>query len=189
MAAEAAKTLGQEVRSRAGWTMFAGVLLIIAGVIALGAPFLAALTVTLFAGWAMIFGGVAQGIYAFKAKEGAGGFIWTLLIALLYVVAGGYILYNPLPGLAALTLLLGCVLLVEAVLLAILALRLRPAAGWGLWLFDALVTLALAIFILVKWPGNSVVILAAFIGVSMIWSGVSRLIFGSTVRAALPKSA
>ena len=108
---------------------------------------------------------------------------------LLYVVAGGYILYNPLPGLAALTLLLGCVLLAEAVVLAILALRLRPAPGWGLWLFDALVTLALAIFILVKWPGNSVVILAAFVGVSMIWSGVSRLIFGSTVRGAIPKAA
>jgi uncharacterized membrane protein HdeD (DUF308 family) len=185
MTAEAAKTVGQEVRSHAGWTMFAGVLLILAGILALCAPFIATLTVTIFTGWAMIFGGVAQGIYAFK--EGAGGFFWKLLLALLYVVVGGYILYNPLAGLAALTLTLGCVLVAESVLLAILAFRLRPGPGWGLWLFDALVTLALGIFILVKWPGNSVVILAAFIGVSMIWSGVSRLIFGGTVRAAIPR--
>jgi len=189
MAAEAAKTVGQEIRSRTGWTMFAGVLLILAGILALCAPFIAALTVTIFAGWAMIFGGVAQGIYAFTAREGAGSFIWKLLLALLYVVVGGYILYNPVLGLEALTLTLGSLLVAESVLLAILAFRIRPGPGWGLWLFDALVTLALAIFILAKWPSNSVVILAAFVGVSMIWSGVSRLIFGSTVRAAIPRAA
>jgi len=189
MAAEAAKTVGQEVRSHAGWTMAAGVLLILAGILAISAPFIAALTITLFAGWAMIFAGVAQAIYAFKSKEGARGFIWELLLALLYVVAGAYLLMNPIPGLAVLTLMLGSILLAEAVLLAIVAIRVRPAPGWGLWLFDAIVTLALAVFILAKWPNNSVAILAAFLGVSMIWSGVSRLIFGGTVRAAIPRAA
>jgi uncharacterized membrane protein HdeD (DUF308 family) len=85
--------------------------------------------------------------------------------------------------------MLGSILLAEAVLLAIVAIRVRPAPGWGLWLFDAIVTLALAVFILAKWPNNSVAILAAFLGVSMIWSGVSRLIFGGTVRAAIPRAA
>jgi uncharacterized membrane protein HdeD (DUF308 family) len=184
MAAEP-KTATQEVKSMAGWSMVAGVLLILAGILALSAPFVAALTVTLLVGWAMIFGGVAQAVYAFTTREHAGSFLSKLLLAVLYVVAGGYILYNPVPGIAMLTLMLGWVLLVEAVLLAILAFRIRPAGGWGLWLLDAIVTGALAVFILVKWPSSSVAILAAFIGVSMIFSGVSRLIFGGTVRAAV----
>jgi uncharacterized membrane protein HdeD (DUF308 family) len=187
--AEGTKSVAQEVKSSAGWSMAAGVLLVIAGIVAISAPFIAALTVTIFAGWAMVFGGIAQGIYAFSHRESAGGFIWKLLLAILYVVTGAYILFNPIPGLAALTLLLGSVLLAEAVFLFILAFRLRPAPGWGMWLFDALVTLVLAAFILAKWPNNSVVILAAFVGVSMIFSGVSRLILGATVRSAVSKSA
>jgi uncharacterized membrane protein HdeD (DUF308 family) len=182
-----AKTVAQDVRRSAGWTIAAGVLLIIAGIVALSAPFIAALTLTIFVGWAMIFGGVAQAIYAFTTKDSAGHIVLKLLLAVLYVVAGGYILYNPVPGVAALALLLGWMLVIEAVLLAILAFQVRPRHGWGLWLFDAIVTLALGIFILVNWPGNSFVILAAFVGVSMIFSGVSRLILGGTVRSVLPR--
>jgi len=183
------KTVPHVVRRSAGWAMAAGVLLIIAGIVAISAPFIAAFTITIFVGWAMIFGGVAQAIYAFTDKEGTGHIIFKVLLAILYIVAGGYILYNPLPGIAALALLLGWMLVIEAVLLAVLAFQLRPGRGWGLWLFDAIITLALAIFILVNWPGNSLVILAAFVGVSMIFSGISRLIFAMTVRSVVPKTA
>jgi uncharacterized membrane protein HdeD (DUF308 family) len=188
MTAEA-KTVAHAVRRSAGWSMLAGVLLIIAGIVAVSAPFIAALTITIFVGWAMIFGGVAQAIYAFTNKDGTGHPFFKVLLAVLYVVAGGYILYNPIPGIAALALLLGWMLVIEAVLLAVLAFQVRPGRGWGLWLFDAIITLALAIFILVNWPGNSLIILAAFVGVSMIFSGVSRLILASTVRGVLPKTA
>jgi len=190
--ADAPKTVAEEVRgevrSRAGWTVASGVLLIIAGIIALSAPFIAALTVGVLVGWMMIFGGIAQAIYGFTAKEGAGHIIWKVLLALLYIATGVYILIHPPAGVVALAFVLGWVLLVEAVLLAILAFNVRPRSGWGLWLFDAIVTFALAIFILVNWPGNSFVILAAFVGVSMIFSGVSRLIFGATVRQVVPKA-
>ena len=182
------KSVAQEVRRGTGWTIAAGVLLIVAGIVALAAPYIAAFTLVIFVGWAMIFGGVAQAIYAFSHKE-SGHFLIKLLLAVLYIVTGGYILFNPGPGVVALALVLGWMLLLEAVLLAVLAFQLRPRAGWGLWLFDAIITAVLALFILFNWPGNSFAILAAFVGVSMIFSGVSRLIFATTVRAAIPKAA
>ena len=182
-------SVAQEVRRGTGWTMLAGVLLIIVGIVALSAQFIAAVTITILVGWVMIFGGVAQAIYAFTNKEPTGHIIFKVLLAILYVVTGGYILYNPIPGIAALALLLGSVLLAEAVLLGILAVQVRPRAGWGLWLLDAIVTLALAVFILVGWPGNSLIILSAFVGVSMIFSGIARLIFAGTVRSLMPKTA
>lgn len=182
-----AKSVAQEVRQGAGWTIAAGVLLVIAGICALCAPLLAAAVFSIFVGWAMVFGGVAQAIYAFSTKDSAGHVIWKVLLAILYVATGVYILINPGAGVVALAFVLGWMLLVEAVLLAVLAFQVRPRQGWGLWLFDAIVTLALAVFILVNWPGNSYVILAAFVGVSMILSGVSRLILGSTVRSVIPK--
>src|SRR5208283_3961395 len=159
------KTVGQEIRSTAGWTIAAGVLLIVAGILALCAPFIAAVTVSLIVGWAMIFGGIAQAVYAFSTKDSTGHIIWKVLLAILYVATGVYILIYPGAGVVALAFVLGWMLLIEAVLLAILAFQVRPLSGWGLWLFDAIVTLALAIFILVNWPGNSYVILSAFVGV------------------------
>lgn len=181
------RTVVEEVRSRAGWRVASGVLLILAGIAALSAPIIAAAVLSIFIGWAMVFGGVAQAIYAFSTKDSAGHIIWKVLLAILYVVTGAYVLFQPAAGAVALAFVLGWMLLIEAALLGVLAFQVRPRQGWGLWLFDAIVTLALAIFILVNWPGNSFVILAAFIGVSMIFSGVSRLILGATVRSAIPR--
>jgi uncharacterized membrane protein HdeD (DUF308 family) len=181
-------SVAQNIRRASGWSIAAGVLLIIAGIVALSAPYIAGFTVAVFVGWGMIFGGVAQAIYAFTHKE-SGPIVFKVLLAILYVFTGGYILFNPGAGVVALALLLGWVLLIEAVLLGILAFRSRPRPGWGLWLFDAVVTLVLALFILINWPGNSFAILAAFVGVSMIFSGISRLIFAMTVRSAVPKAA
>jgi len=182
-----AKTVTEEVRSSAGWSIVAGVLLILAGIAALSAPYLGAAVLTIFFAWAMVFGGVAQAIYAFSTKSSAGHVIWKVLLALLYVATGIYVLFHPTVGVVALAFLLGWMLLVEGVVLGVLAFQVRPRRGWGLWLFDAIVTLALAIFILINWPGNSFVILDAFVGVSMIFSGVSRLILGGTVRSVVPR--
>src|SRR5262249_18518018 len=105
----------------------------------------------------------------------------------LYIATGLYMLFRPEPALAALALVLGVFLLVEGIILAFVALQWRPLAGWGWWLFDAIITLLLALFILEGWPGNSAVMLGLFVGASMLISGVNRLFLGSAVRAAIPK--
>ena len=99
-----------------------------------------------------IFNGGAQLFYAFghEAKHR-----WLEgLLGLIYILAGIYLLMHPVGGLLALTLLIGSFLVVYGVFALMLAFQMRPAAGWGWVLFDAIVTILLGILIYIHWPGT-----------------------------------
>jgi len=164
--------------------MVAGVILVIAGILAIGVPWIPALVATLWVGWALVFGGVAEMIAAF-GSEGRG---WKLVLGLLYIATGLYVLFRPGPGLAALALLLGSFLLIEGIVLGFIALQWRPMAGWGWWLVDAIITLLLAFLILEGWPGNSATMLGLFVGASMLVSGINRLFLRTSLRSAVPRA-
>ena len=176
----------QDVRSTGRWSTVAGVILVIAGILAIGVPWIPALVATLWVGWALVFGGVAEVIHGFGSAEGRG---WKLLLALLYIATGLYILFRPGPGLAALALLLGTFLLIEGIVLGFIAFQWRPMTGWGWYLVDAIITLVLAFLILEGWPSNSATMLGLFVGASMLVSGINRLLLGTSLRSAVPRTA
>ncbi len=160
------------VRTTRGWAIAAGVLLVIGGVLALGAPFIAALVAALWVAWGLVFGGVAELVSAYSSGENR---VWKVLLGLLYLAVGVYMLLRPGTGLVALALTLAWLFLVQGVISVFGALQLRPLAGWGWWLFDGVITILLAVLIFSGWPQDSVLILAVIVGVSMIISGVNRL--------------
>jgi uncharacterized membrane protein HdeD (DUF308 family) len=166
------------VRSIRGWAIAAGVLLIIGGILALGAPFIAALFAALWVAWGLVFGGIAELVSAFSTAENR---TWKILLGLLYLAIGLYMLVRPGVGLVALALTLAWLFLVQGVISIVGAFALRPLAGWGWWLFDGIVTVLLACLIFSGWPHDSVQILAIIVGISMIISGVNRLVLAAAV--------
>jgi uncharacterized membrane protein HdeD (DUF308 family) len=175
------------VRRASGWSIALGVLMIIAGMIAIGAPLEAGVVVVIVVGWMAIFNGGAQLFYAFshEAKHR-----WLeALLGIIYIIAGIYLLMHPLGGLLALTLLIACFLLVYGIFALVLAFRMRPAAGWGWVLFDAIVTILLGLLIYVHWPGTSDFAIGTLIGISFIVSGVSRLMLSLAVRRLTARAA
>lgn len=159
-------------RGRRGWAIAAGVLLVIVGFEALAAPYLAALFAALWIAWGLVFGGVAELISAFSAAENR---LWKTLRGLLYIFVGTYVLRSPGSGLVALALVLAWMLLVQGAISVVGAFTLRPRRGWGWWLFDGLVSLALAFLIFSGWPQDSVRIIALLVGINLIVSGVNRI--------------
>lgn len=154
------------------WAVVAGVLLIIVGLEALAAPYLAALVAALWIAWGLIFGGVAELISAFSAAENR---LWKGIRGLLYLAVGLYIRQSPGSGLVALALVLAWMLLIQGAISIVGSLQLRPRRGWGWWLFDGIVTLMLAFIIFSGWPKDSVRIIALLVGINLIVSGVNRL--------------
>ena len=169
------------LRQASGWSILWGVLLIIFGIIAVGEPLLAAVTVNALVGWLIILAGVVHLVMAFHS-HGAGSMIWKLLVGLAYIAFGGYLLLHPLLGVASLTLLLASLFLIEGVLDVVLYFNLRPARGAGWVLFDGLVTLLLAVFIGMHWPSSSAWAIGTLVGVSMIMSGVARVMMSMGIR-------
>jgi len=155
-----------------GWAIAAGVLLIIVGLEALAAPYIAALFATLLVAWGLVFGGVAELISAYGASENR---MWKVIMGLLYLAVGIYMLMNPGSGLVALALTLAWLFLLQGAMSLFGAFSLRPLPGWGWWLFDGIITLLLAFLIFSGWPGGSVRIIALLVGISLIISGANRL--------------
>jgi len=171
-----------------GWCIALSILLIVAGVLAIIIPPAAGIGVTILVGWLLVFSGAAHLVFAWHTRT-TGGLIWELLVGLLYALVGGYILWHPLAGLASLTLALAIYLFVEAILELILSFGLRPMPGTGWLLFDGIITLILAIMIWRTWPSSTPWVIGTLVGISMLFSGVSRLALSLAARRVVGKLA
>jgi len=174
------------VKSSLGWSIALSVLMIIAGVLAIGLPPIAGITVTLLVGWLLIFSGAAHLVFAWHMGR-AGTVVWELLVGVAYIVAGGYVLMHPLVSMVALTLALAVFLFVEAILEFVLSFKLRPMPGSGWLIADGIITLVLAIMIWRTWPSNTGWVLGTLVGISILFSGVSRLMLSLGARRLASK--
>src|SRR3954463_11934541 len=84
---------------RAHWKafLFEGILLVVLGLAAIVLPPLASLAVTIFLGWMFLISGIAGLALTFWARR-MPGFWWSLVSALLAVVAGIALLAQPVQG-------------------------------------------------------------------------------------------
>ncbi len=165
-----------------------GVSLICLGVLALASPMLAAVAVNALIGWLIILAGVVHIVVAFHSRE-AGSVIWRLLVGLAYVAFGGYVIARPALGVVSLTLLLASLFLVEGIFDIIQFFR-APSALRSTWfLLDGVVTLLLGLMIFMHWPSSSAWAIGTLVGVSLIFSGVTRLMVSLAVRKAATTSA
>ena len=181
------------LRQASGWAILWGILFILFGTLAVGSPLLAAVTVSAVIAWLIVLAGLIHLAVAFHV-HGAGSMMWKALVGLAYLFIGGYLLVHPLLGVASLTLLLASLFFIEGVLDIALYFNLRPAHGAVWVLFDGLVTLLLGLFIGLHWPSSSAWAVGTLVGVSMIISGVTRVMMSLAVRkltrtAELPKAA
>jgi uncharacterized membrane protein HdeD (DUF308 family) len=160
-----------------------GVSLIILGVLAVGLPFLAAIAVNGIIAWLIVLAGVVHLTVAFHTRE-AGSVIWRLLVGLAYILFGGYLIARPALGVVSLTLVLASLFLVEGVLNIALFFKVRSAQGSSWLLIDGIITLLLGLMIYAQWPSSSAWAIGTLVGVSMIISGVSRVMLSLAVRKA-----
>ena len=183
-----ADTVLDTVKRASGWSIALGILMILAGIIAICAPLIAGVVIVYVVAWTAIFNGAFQLVYAFRAYTG-GRMILEILLGLLYIVAGVFILMHPTGGLLALTLIIASFLLVYGVFALVLAFQMRPLPGWGWILFDAIVTILLGALIWAHWPLNSEWVIGTLVGISFIVSGVSRLMLSMAVRSVTTRAA
>jgi uncharacterized membrane protein HdeD (DUF308 family) len=176
-----AETVLDGMKKASGWSIALGILMIVAGIIAMFAPWEAGLVITLVIGWCAIFNGFAQIVYAFRTHGG-----WhvalEVILGIIYIIAGLYLLMHPGAGLLALTLILASFLLVYGIFALVLAFRMKPHNGWGWVLFDGIITLLLGILIWAHWPWTSAWVVGTLFGISIFISGITRLMVSLAIR-------
>jgi uncharacterized membrane protein HdeD (DUF308 family) len=158
-----------------------GVLLIVFGMLAVGLPFLAAVAINALVAWLIVLAGAVHLMLAFRA-HGAGSMIWKLLVGIAYLCFGVYLILHPVLGVASLTLVLASLFLIEGVLNIVLFVKMRPIHGSTWMLVDGIITLLLGLFIYMQWPSSAAWAIGTLVGVSMIISGLARVMMSLAVR-------
>jgi uncharacterized membrane protein HdeD (DUF308 family) len=107
------------------------------------------------------------------------------LLGVLSVVAGGYMIAQPVAALATLTLFLAGYFIASGILEAIAAFGARPERGWGLLLFSAIVSVLLGVMIWRQFPFSGVWAVGVLVGVKLIIAGWALIAIGGAVKAAV----
>ena len=175
--------LSSEVKSRAGWGIFMGVLTAALGVLLMAYPLATATVTTVLLGCILVVVGVVEIVQALRSHT-AGSFFLRLLLGIVYGIGGVVLVIFPLWGVAVLTSVLGFMLLFEAIFATVLAFQTRPAAGWGWFLFDAAIALLLAIMILAHWPASSFWAIGTLVGAAIFVRGITRIALSAGLRRA-----
>ena len=153
------------------------VLLILLGVAALVLPLFAGVLVATVIGVVLVISGaiglvsgVSGGPHVHRG--------WSLLSAVIALLIGLLILFNPLAGTISLTLLLGAYLLLDGISLIGLSMdqRKRGAARWGWVLASGVVDLLLAVLIVTLGTVGSAVVVGFIVGVDLIAAGGALLL-------------
>jgi len=177
----AQQTPSDIVRQASTASLLWGVLLIVFGMAAVAAPFAAAVAINVAVAWLIVLAGVVHLILGFRA-HGAGGLIWKVLVGLAYMFFGAYLNVHPVLGVATLTLVLASLFLVEGVLDILLFFQMRSMRGSSWILIDGVVTLLLGLMIYMQWPSSAAWAIGTLVGVSLIISGLTRVMLSLTVR-------
>ncbi len=168
-------------RLGSGGSIVWAILLIIFGFLAIALPFATSWGVVVIIAWLIVFSGGFQFIHAFQS-HGAGHIIWKLLVAIVYLIVGIYFLLHPLLGVAAFTLALAIFFVVEGIFDLVFYFRQRGAPGAGWMLFDGIVTLILGLLVWRQWPSSSLWVIGTLVGISMIFTGTTRLMLSLSAR-------
>jgi uncharacterized membrane protein HdeD (DUF308 family) len=158
------------IKKDAKASKWVGILLLIAGFLSLVAPFSAGLSVTVMVGVLMLFSGVAQLFLVFKAGSFGEG-ILLALFAILSLVAGGYMVSQPVEALATLTLFLAAYFVASGIVQIVGAFGARPEAGWGWFLFGGILSILLGAMIWRQFPLSGVWAVGTLVGIQLVMSG------------------
>ena len=161
-----------------------GALLAVLGVLAMMAPLISGIAVTVLVGILMIAGGLMQTFFAFKAESFGKG-VLVFLFGGLGVVAGVIILMTPQTSLAFLTMLVAAFFVASGITDIVLGFKKKPEEGWGWLVFSGGLSVLLGLLIMAEWPFSGLWVIGFFVGLRMLVSGWVLMALGRAGQVAL----
>ena len=160
------------------WGLFLaeGIALSVLGLAAIIVPPIAGLLATVFLGWLFLIAGIVGLVATLTARQ-APGFGLSLLSALVAMIAGGVLVWNPLQGLVTLTYVLTAFFIVDGILIVILVIahRRELSGKWEWMMVNGVIDLILAGIIIAALPGTLVWAFGLLVGIDMMFGGASLI--------------
>ena len=172
-----------ELKRSWAWLLALGILFVILGCIGLGMVVGLTLASMLFLGVLLISAGLAQIVDVFKSKHWKGA-IWHAIIALLYLIGGGVVIYDPLLASTIVTALLAWIFIVIGITRLSMAAVLRRSKGWVWLVIAGIAAIVLGVLILLQWPYSGLWVLGLFIAIEILVNGWTYIFLALSLRRA-----
>lgn len=163
--------------------LIVGALLVAVGIISIIFPVVSTFATVFVIGWLLVIAGIVQGAHAMSYHE-TGAKIIGILIALVTLVAGLMIVYNPLIGTLSITMMITIYFLMDGIFRILAALRIRPHGGWSIMLLNGVVSLAMAFILFFALPGGALWVLGVLLGVNFVFMGLTLFTLVAAARNA-----
>lgn len=169
-AAALREAMRETVKRYSLWYLIQGVLLVVAGVLAIISPIIASVAIVFLLGWVLIISGVLQAVGLIGASN-VPHFWLQLISAVLAILIGVLLLRSPDSGLLVMTMLLIVYFMVEGIAKVIFALTIRPFPNWGWVLASGVVGILLAFILWANMPLTANWVLGLMLGVLLVSEG------------------
>jgi uncharacterized membrane protein HdeD (DUF308 family) len=185
---EVSATVTRSMHDYWGLFLAEGIVVSVLGFAAIIVPPIAGLFATVVFGWLFLIAGIMGLVTTLRARE-APGFGWSLLSALVAVIAGGILLWNPLQGLVTLTYVLTAFFVADGILVIILAIahRRELSGKWEWMMVNGIIDLILAGIIIAGFPGTLVWAFGLLVGIDMLFAGGSLIAMALQARKGVDK--
>lgn len=154
------------------WYMIQGILMMLAGLVALIFPLVSSVAIVLLLGWLLIISGVLQGISLIGASN-VPHFWLQLISVVLSIIIGLMFLNDPGGGLVALTLLLVVFFIVGGMARIVFALTIRPFPDWGWVLASGIVGVLLGVYLFASLPLTATWLLGLLFAIQLLSEGAA----------------
>ncbi len=164
-----------EIKKATNWVILLSILLILLGTLAIFSPMFASAFFVSMIGWIALASGITMIIQSFRSQP-VRGFWLTLIVGVFYSLAGLFIIFNILKAAAVLTLSFGILFIAEGIITIVMAFvnRVGRSMSW-LVVLNGIVTLILGILVINGWPSSTIWFIGLYVGISILFSGVSLL--------------
>jgi len=160
------------VRRYSTWYLIQGVLMALAGIVALIYPFVSTVALVVVLGWLLILSGIVQGISLIGAQN-VPNFWLQLVSVVLSIIVGVLFLRRPGEAVVTLSLLLIVFFMVEGFAKLLFSLTIRPLPNWG-WVFaSGIIGILLSFYLLANLTTTAVWLLGVLLGIQLIFEGMA----------------
>lgn len=183
--AEAQAKMTSSLKEHWKFFLIEGIILLLLGALAIVVPEVATVAVAILMGWLLLVSGVVGLIATYRVRA-APGFGWSLLSAVIGIVAGLVLLIWPLSGAFSLTVILTVFLVFEGVVSILYALDHRRDATprWSFMLVSGIVDLVLAGMIFAGLPATAAWAIGLLVGINLVFGGVALIAMALQSRPA-----
>jgi uncharacterized membrane protein HdeD (DUF308 family) len=184
MAGIEVRAVGLPIRRTWFWLVLLGLTLGALGMVAIIHPLTASVVTLVWIGGLFAAAGLAQLLQVWTVRGWRGG-LWHIANGAAYLLGGLVLLFDPLAGAVAVSLIVAAILIATGTLRLMGGVLMRPEAGW-LWIaLGGAAGAAAGVALVLLPPGQSALIPGLLVGAALLAEGLILLALALAARRAV----